>query len=444
MFRLRETSSAGSGSLLNRMHSVLNYDFCPTANKWVYWMKNPIWLMLATILASVLCGIFVNPYVFLFTAVLVAVVTLGIAWPWLGLRGVHCRIEFEKPRIREGEPVSVKLHVTNRWPWPLWGLSLAQGFDDGTAAASGAALAHVSGWSTSEFVWEFRPQRRGVYPHQPPTIETGFPFGLFEASRPVEIANQLIVWPRTVALHTMPDAADPHPSEERLSDHGVGEFGDMSGTRGFREGDSLRRVHWAQTARHRELIVCERQTPATTALCVVVDVYADSHEVSETDSSLEQAIRVAASICESMHRRHAHVECCFGNEVFRCQTNSMELRRLLDGFAMLPRTGLDRNGAASLRRTKGNASGMLQIVVTTDRGHGRLAGMRHSATNRLITIATIGPSLETRSDADRAADEFATTEDFQCDECRSWLTIAKSTELESQLPRLWKRSCNAV
>ena len=440
----RRSSGTAAAGWLDRMSQFLNHDFCPSANKWVYWMKNPIWLLLATIAASVLCGIFVNPYVFLLTAVLALIVALGIVWPWIVSRGIQCRIEFEKSRTREGEPVSVRLHITNRWPWPAWGLSLERGFDDGTTATAGVALARIPGWTTGEFVWEFRPQRRGLYPHVSPAIETGFPFGLFRASQPVTIETQLIVWPRTVALNDMPDAAEVHPSEQRLTDRRVGEFGDMAGTRSFREGDSLRRVHWAQTARHRELIVCERQAAATTALCVVADVYAESHVISETESTLEQAIRVAASICESMHRQHAYVECCFGEDVFRCGANSNELRRLLDGFAKLPRTGLEKRDRTPHPRSGETSRGMLQIVVTTDRGQEQQAKVRHAGMNRFITIATVDPETEHSRGTTKPDAPFAATPEVQCDECRTWLRIAKTAELQRQLPRLWKRFCNAA
>ena len=45
------------------------------------------------------------------------------------------------------------------------------------------------------------------------------------------VRSELIVWPRTVPLHQLPDAAEFDPHEERLSDRDVGDCGEVLGTR---------------------------------------------------------------------------------------------------------------------------------------------------------------------------------------------------------------------
>ena len=114
--------------------------------------------------------------------------------------------------------------------------------------------------------------QRGAYPvNGRAEVETSFPFGLFRARREVRVTGKLIVWPQTVALPNLPDVAETSSVDDSFSDRRVGDLGDMLGTRLFREGDSLRRVHWAQTARQQTLIVTERQAPLTTSVRVVLD-----------------------------------------------------------------------------------------------------------------------------------------------------------------------------
>jgi uncharacterized protein (DUF58 family) len=62
-----------------------------------------------------------------------------------------------------------------------------------------------------------------------------------------------------------------------MSDRTAGETGDLLGTRLFRAGDSLRRVHWVQTARQQQLVVTERQSPAGSVVRVCVDTAAESY-----------------------------------------------------------------------------------------------------------------------------------------------------------------------
>jgi hypothetical protein len=47
---------------------MLNYDFCPWANKYVYWLKKPIGWLTGGILAGILLGAFVAPQAFAISA----------------------------------------------------------------------------------------------------------------------------------------------------------------------------------------------------------------------------------------------------------------------------------------------------------------------------------------------------------------------------------------
>ncbi len=238
----------------------------------------------------------------------------------------------------------MQIRITNRWPWPVWGLALEQGFAvfaDVTRQEIGesVALARVPGWSTSEFAWSFIPQRRGVYPLETPAVETGFPFGMVKARKECIADNELLVWPRTVTLESLPDTFDQAPREDQLTDRKAGDCGDMLGTRPFRQGDSLRRVHWAQTARQGRMIVCERQSPAACSVRVIVDLRPAIHSGEGPTSTLEQALRITASVCQSLRAQRASVECVIGREVVTLGNSESDWRRLLDLLARVPRQG---------------------------------------------------------------------------------------------------------
>ena len=412
------STASSKRSLLTCAESVLSYDFCPWANRWVYWLKNPLWCLVLATGVSIVCGLFVNPQVFLLTGVLALVASLGTVWPHICMRGIRCQIEFDKRRAREGEVVPVKLTITNRWPWPVWGMSLIDGFEslsDGDSQTGAISLARVSGWSAMTFDWSFQPSQRGVYPTQRPTIETGFPFGIVRSKRPAECGSSLIVWPKTVALTTMPDATDSRVSEDQLTDRRAGDFGDMLGTRLFRQGDSLRRVHWAQTARQREMIVVERQAAATTAVRITLRL-----DRAVDREAFERTVRVAASICESLYRQHAYVECLIDDTLHVCGGSETEFRRLMDAFARLRVDDVDSgrsSGCSSARRI----SGLLEIVVTTD---GRLEASQHAAAQRMVLV---------QSADDNGASHVC-----------PWLKVAGDADWSRQLPQLWRRACHAA
>ena len=362
--------------VLEKLSALLSNDFCPSANRWVYWLKNPFWVVVNAVVGSVLCGVFVNPWIFILTALLLAVVGLGTSLPWLAIRGISCQVMFDVRRIRYGEAALVRLRIQNRWPFPVWGLSLINGFATKSLSTNnalsehdeGIAFARVPGWSTIEYTWPFVARRRGRYPlNGVAEVETSFPFGLFRARRKADVSGQLFVWPETVFLPGLPDAAESQLSEEIFSDRRVGEFGDILGTRLFRQGDSLRRVHWAQTARQQTLIVTERQAPMMSTVRVILDLSSESHSEESRRATVEQCIRVAASLCDSLHRQHCRVELLTKHELFVIESNMAGLQRAMDALAAID-VASERPSSHESRRQAVNGRGDFAITVTTESG----------------------------------------------------------------------------
>jgi len=355
---------------LKQSSAMLSTDFCPSANRWVYWLKNPFWIVVLAAVGSAACGFMVNPWIFALTGLLSLVAALGIGLPWVAMRGISCRVTFDVRRVRFGEVAMVRLRIRNRWPLPVWGLSLINGFATSTPGNvlpdgdEGIAFARVPGWSTIEYSWAFTPRQRGLYPVDGHVeVETSFPFGLFRARKTADVEGSLVVWPETVTLQNMPDAAESQLMEDSFSERRVGDFGDMLGTRPFREGDSLRRVHWAQTARQQTLIVTERQAPMTNSIRVVLDLSPQSHPIATRATTVEQCIRVAASVCDSLHRQHCRVELQIFNDLLVAGQNAAGLQRVMDALAVVSVCDADDSSLTEIKRGRA-----FQITITTPHG----------------------------------------------------------------------------
>jgi len=368
---------------LRRIVEMLSRDFCPQADRWVAWLRRPSVALALAMVVALTCGIFMHPLAFVGCLAILIVLAIGHAWPSIAIRGLSAELRFFESRVREGERVHAAVAITNAWPWPVWGISIE--VDLGGPAS--VALASVAGRSTAEFEWTPTVCRRGEYPSASPLVTTGFPFGLRLASRTVATERTLLVWPRTVPLETLLDAAETRPSDDRFSEARVGESGDNGGTRPFRPGDSLRRVHWAQTARGGGMVVCERQSPTLSAVRVVFDPEPWLHEEIDGESTLEPTIRIVASICEAYHREQAFVECCHGHHTIRLDPGPAGLRRFLDALARLQPPASDHD----CRRIHHRDCGTFQITVTTSLGERQRIEHRHVHGDELrIVLDTVG------------------------------------------------------
>jgi uncharacterized protein (DUF58 family) len=418
------------------MDGVLRADFCPWANRWVYWIKDPFWCLLMAVGLSAAVGIFVNPMVLLFSVVLGVLGILAALLPWLTMRGLECSLSLEQNRGRVGEVLGIRLRIRNRRIWPAWGVALTGGIpvggslsECGGTDAAGIALAKIPGRSEMEFVWRMRPSVHGSYPSGNPAMETGFPFGIFRARRFVDVKCRAIVWPATVAMNGLPDSPVLSGQEESMSDRSAGESGDLLGTRFFRSGDSLRRVHWAQTARQQQLVVSERQSVGGSLVSVFVDSRQESYVASVEGGigsgfSWELAIRVAASVCESVYQQHGRVELELCGRRYETGESIQGFRQLMDALSTAsPGTGDVGFGVAERRGMRG---GVLFTISTPEgirRGFAEAAG-RGLVAERRICVS----SGSENADSDLIP--------------AGWRVIRDGRELGSQLPRLWKEFCN--
>jgi uncharacterized protein (DUF58 family) len=210
------------------------------------------------------------------------------------------------------------------------------------------------------------PACRGVYPLLAPRLATGFPFGLWENTRPAAVETPLLVWPRTFAVGPVPLASGDQRVEGNVSRNKVGSSGDVLGVRPYRRGDSPRRVHWGQSARHDRLIVCELQSNARPVIQLVLDADPRVHAGDGPDGSREWAVRIAASLAKGWLEAGAQVGAVWNGQAVPPASGPRQLHRLLDGLARLPDVpGPSLAETLSHPACRGFRDG-LQVIVTTD------------------------------------------------------------------------------
>lgn len=363
---------------LDSLGGVLARDVSPFA-AWERRLRRPIVALLAMLAVAAVLAVFVNPAVVVACGALAGVIVVGYGWPALTIRGLSAELRLPAIRGVEGEALRATVAIRNAWPWPVWGVWLEGDLGERRTVA----LARLPARSTSEFTWDGAPQRRGEFPRGEVRIVTAFPFGLTAASRPVRLERRVLVWPATVALEALLGGGILRTSDEHFSDHRQGDVGDVSGTRPFRHGDALKKVHWPLSSRTGELVSCERQAPISAAVRVVVHPDPDGRDDGPT-GTLESSLRIAASVCRAYHARHARVECRLGGDEHEIQPGQRGLSRFFDALARYEPA--PARCPAARRGRGGRDGGTLQIVITTPGGMGRLSDQERSGPDRLLIV----------------------------------------------------------
>lgn len=389
----RQSSASPDG--IAKLGNIFSRDYSIKAARFIGWLRHPLPILLLAAVAAALCGLYLHPRAFAPVAGLSATLAAGIAWPWLSVRGLSGTLSFDGSRPREGEPVAITLSLRNRMPWNAWGLAIdGLIIDRGGSNESGSGgVARAAGWRTTTARWEQAIARRGEYPRGEPRVASGFPFGLWTASRPLAVPSRLLIWPRTFPVGPLPEAAGEENDEGQTYRDRAGHSGELLGVRPYRRGDSIRRIHWPQTAKHGELVVCELQSPAVSRAQIVLDIHPDGHASDGPDGSLEWSIRIAASFAEGWIAQGARVEVIFGDRAIPAGTGPIRSHqaRILDALARLEPDARHPLAEVLAGPACSRFGAGLRAVIATDIAF--LNGIRHPpgpATERFVVLDAAG------------------------------------------------------
>ncbi|MDY3561071.1 DUF58 domain-containing protein [Gemmata sp. JC673] len=411
---------------------IATHDFSPAFSAKVRrTLYNPLGILLVAALASLLCGFFLHAQGFVLAGGIVAVVGLGVVWPWLSLRGLTGTLAFERTRVAEGEPVGVRLTLRNRLPWAAWGLAVRDGFG-GDGGAPAAAVASAPGRRTAACRWSFTPTRRGVFPLAVPRIGTGFPFGLWETARRVAVEAPLIVWPKTFPVGPVPPVSGDRQVEGNVSRSKVGTTGDVLGVRPYRRGDSPRRIHWGQSAKHDRLVVCELQSNSRPVIQLVLDADPSVHAGADESGSREWAVRVVASLAEGWLGAGAQVGLAWAGFELPPASGVGQAHKILDALAALPDAVCGPLAdVLACPVCRGFRDG-LQVIITTDRAHAHGACGACAAEDQRWVVLSAGGFADAVSIAPHACDHNPCAE--------PWLRIGSADEVPIRLRGGWREA----
>jgi uncharacterized protein (DUF58 family) len=152
----------------------------------------------------------------------------------------------------------------------------------------------------SERSWLIRAplSRRGHFRIEPLHIRTGDPFGFFEASATVGQGISVVVYPRLEPLPRWRLPAAALEGSHALPVRTLQTTPLATSVRPYAPGDSMNRIHWKTTARHGEIQVKEFDLEQTADAWIVLDLQRSIQAGRGDESTVEAAIRAAASIAD--------------------------------------------------------------------------------------------------------------------------------------------------
>ncbi len=140
---------------------------------------------------------------------------------------------------------------------------------------------------------------RGRYPIEAAHVVIEDPFALERVEVELPASASIVVYPRLVDVDRLfSESGARTPEGRRLLLRRPSGF-DLHSVREYEQGESLRRVHWASTAKRGQLMVKELEDSPRDEAAVLLDADAASVVGTPPESSFELAVRAAGSIVKS-------------------------------------------------------------------------------------------------------------------------------------------------
>jgi uncharacterized protein (DUF58 family) len=252
---------------------------------------------LAAGLAAVLCGLglgepeLVRVGALVFLLPLLAALAAGRARYRLS-----CLRQVSPPRVAAGQTVQVILRIENVSRLPT-GLLLAE---DSVPYTLGSrprfVLERIEHGGTRELDYPLRSDVRGKFTVGPLKLRVADAFGLVELARSFSSVSTLVVSPKLLALPSGSIPGSWLGNGDGRARIAAAAGDDDVGTRPYRDGDELRRVHWRSTARYGELMVRREEQQWRNHAVLLLDTRRMAHAGDGAASSFEFAVSAAASI----------------------------------------------------------------------------------------------------------------------------------------------------
>ncbi|MCL6481254.1 MAG: DUF58 domain-containing protein [Firmicutes bacterium] len=255
-----------------------------------------------------------NNLLFLILAAMLAGLLISGVASRATLAGLELRLELPE-HIFAGQPVHAVVTLRNNKPMlPSFSLRVV-----GEAHRRGEAILtqpvyfpYIGRRQAARQAVELRFARRGRYRQDSFAIQTRFPFGFLEKTRRMEMAEELLVYPRIEPTEEF-YAMLPLLSGE-LESYTRGRGHDLYAIRDYQPSDSARFVDWKASARTGTLKVREFTREDERRVLLVLDprLHGDAAAAAALREPFERAVQLAA--CLAWHFYELDAEMAFHTE----------------------------------------------------------------------------------------------------------------------------------
>ena len=299
-------------------------------------------LPLVTALALLLFFAYITGIRLAYSLLYALVLLFVISYLWSRLSAENLELERSSPegQYQVGDRFEEQFVIQNRsWiPVPLIELtdfSNLPGYNPGRVFS-------LKGRRSRRWTSRGQFKQRGLFTFGPVELRYGDPFGLFPRTLRVPGSRSVVVYPVIRSVGALEALAPSTAGDEQPRGRVLDLPPNATTIREYVPTDSVKRIHWASSARLARLMSRSFETREGGDAWIVLDVQASVHAGEAPDSTLEYAMSMAASLADAALRRGSAIGLVSNDSqlsMIEAARGDQQRKKLLEHFTLAQADG---------------------------------------------------------------------------------------------------------
>lgn len=263
--------------------------------------------------ASLLIGLKTTREFFFFFAYFLLSAS-AVSFLWLLLTFLAGQLQVSRKmisRVTEGDILEVETEINSVSFLPVFNLTLEDNFSCvvPTEEKKRFFIGYLGPKSFLRITYKYLCYKRGEYKAGPFVVYFFDPLNLFFFKRTFQVYSKVVVYPQIFRIERFPALTrSVLPWFGIETARSSGDDDEFYGVREYKEGESVKRIHWVSSARKNKLIVKQYQLQSFFGTTIIFNLEKSKNIGEGREAVAEYIIKIAASVANYLTEKGVSIE----------------------------------------------------------------------------------------------------------------------------------------
>jgi uncharacterized protein (DUF58 family) len=270
-------------------------------------------LLVFFFLASLVIGLKTTREFFFFFAYFLLAASV-VSFLWLALTFLAARLQLSRKmlsRVTEGDTLEVETEINSVSFLPIFNFTLEDNFSCvmPKEVKKRFFVGYLGPKSSLRIKYKYLCYKRGEYNAGPFVVYFFDPLNLFFFKRTFGVYSKVVVYPQIFRIERFPALTrSVLPWFGIETARSSGDDDEFYGVREYKEGESVKRIHWVSSARKNKLIVKQYQLQSFFGTTIIFNLEKAQNIGEGREAVAEYIIKIAASVARYLTEKGVSIE----------------------------------------------------------------------------------------------------------------------------------------